>query len=104
MARMLAIYQKPADPAAFDQHYFDVHVPLAKQLPGLRRYETSTGAILQPGAEKAPYFVATLHFDSVAAIREAFASEIGQACAADRKAFAPKAEDYMMLIFDDQSV
>lgn len=104
MAKMLAIYQKPADPAAFDKHYFDIHVPLAKRLPGLRRYETSTGAVLRPGAADAPYFIAALYFDNVAAIREAFASEIGQACAADRKAFAPNADDYMMLIFDDQSI
>ncbi|MDH7796242.1 MULTISPECIES: EthD family reductase [unclassified Beijerinckia] len=104
MAKMLVIYNKPADPAAFEKHYFDVHVPLAKRLPGLRRYETSTGAIVRPGASDTPHFVATLYFDSVAAIREAFASETGKACAADRVRFAPNDGDYLMLLFDDQSV
>ncbi|PTK04380.1 EthD family reductase, partial [Mammaliicoccus sciuri] len=35
MAHMLVIYRTPKDPKAFDEHYFNVHVPLAKQLPGL---------------------------------------------------------------------
>ena len=34
MARMLVIYKTPQDTAAFDKHYFEVHIPLAKQLPG----------------------------------------------------------------------
>ena len=38
MARMVVIYRTPKDPAAFDAHYFEVHVPLAKKLPGLRKY------------------------------------------------------------------
>ena len=41
MGRMVVIYNTPRDPAAFDAHYFAVHVPLAKKLPGLRRYEVS---------------------------------------------------------------
>src|SRR5258707_6422133 len=100
MGKMLVIYKKPADPAAFDKHYFDVHVPLAKRLPGLRRYGTSKGPItlLSPG--NTPYFVAALHFDSVAAIREAFASEAGKACAADLPGFAPNDDAWPRLSFD----
>ena len=44
MGKMLVIYEKPADPTAFDKHYFNVHVPLAKRLPGLRRYAKSAKA------------------------------------------------------------
>ncbi len=101
MGKMLVIYKKPADPAAFDKHYFDVHVPLAKRLPGLRCYEASKGPItlLSPG--DIPYLVATLYFDSVADIREAFASEAGKACAADRRVFAPYDGDCTMLLFNE---
>ena len=35
MARMLVVYRTPNDPEAFDEHYFGVHVPMARQLPGL---------------------------------------------------------------------
>jgi uncharacterized protein (TIGR02118 family) len=101
MGKMLVIYKKPADPAAFDKHYFDIHVPLAKRLPGLRRYEVSKDpiALLSPG--DTPYLVATLYFDSVADIRKAFVSEAGKACGADRRVFAPNDGDCMMLLYDE---
>jgi uncharacterized protein (TIGR02118 family) len=104
MAKMQVIYRQPTDTAAFDRHYFNVHVPLAKRLPGLRRYEVSKGPItlLSPGST--PYFVATLHFDSLAAIREAFASDVGKACAADRRLFAPNDEDCVMMLFEEAVV
>lgn len=46
MAKIFAIYQQPADPAAFDRYYFDTHVPLAKKIPGLRRYEVTRGDVM----------------------------------------------------------
>jgi uncharacterized protein (TIGR02118 family) len=103
MARMVVIYRSPADPRAFDRHYFDVHVPLAKKLPGLRKYEVSTGTIAALNAARDPYLIATLHFDDLAAIRAAFATEIGQACAADRKLFAPD-DAVQTFLFDDREV
>jgi uncharacterized protein (TIGR02118 family) len=104
MARMLVIYKTPKDPAAFDRHYADVHVPLAKQLPGLKKYEVSKGPIVALANATDPYLVGTLHFDSLAAIREAFATECGRACAADRRILAPDDADVQMFLFDDQSV
>src|SRR5690348_16967605 len=41
MVRFLAAYDEPDDPDAFDRHYREVHIPLAKKLPGLRRYTVS---------------------------------------------------------------
>jgi uncharacterized protein (TIGR02118 family) len=38
MVRFLVLYDQPEDPEAFDRHYREVHIPLAKKLPGLRRY------------------------------------------------------------------
>jgi uncharacterized protein (TIGR02118 family) len=34
MARLVVLYKTPRDAAAFDKHYFDRHVPLAKKIPG----------------------------------------------------------------------
>ena len=45
MAKIVALYKEPADPAAFDAYYYSTHVPLAKTLPGLRGYEVSTGPV-----------------------------------------------------------
>ena len=103
MARMLVIYKAPVDPAAFDKHYFDVHIPLAKQLPGLKRYEVSKGPIVALAGTDSPYLIGTLHFESMDAIKAAFASECGQACAADRRILAPNDEDVQMFLFEDQS-
>jgi uncharacterized protein (TIGR02118 family) len=104
MAKMLVIYKTPADPAAFDRHYFDIHIPLAKQLPGLRRYDISTLPIVNVLPGEIPYRVATLYFDSLEAIRQAFASEAGKACAADRRLFAPADDDLTLLLFDVEAV
>jgi uncharacterized protein (TIGR02118 family) len=44
MARMVVIYRTPKNVEAFDRHYFEIHVPLAKKIPGLRvRPGTSCG-------------------------------------------------------------
>jgi len=43
MAKMTVIYTTPKDKEFFEKHYFEVHVPLAKQLPGLLKYEINDG-------------------------------------------------------------
>jgi uncharacterized protein (TIGR02118 family) len=101
---MVVIYRTPEDPAAFDSHYFGVHVPLAKKLPGLRSYVVSRGPIVPVAGWKDVYLVGTLHFDDMAAIRHAFSTPEGQACAADRRVLAPHDEDVQMYLFDDVEV
>lgn len=104
MARMVVIYRTPADPAAFDEHYFNVHIPMAKQLPGLRRYEVSRRPILTPAGDPEPYLIGTLYFDDLAAIRTAFATPLGRECAADRRVLAPNDDDVQMYLFDSDAV
>ena len=104
MARMLVIYRTPKDPEAFDRHYFDVHVPMARRLLGLKKYEVSKGPIVALASAADSYLIATLHFGSLAAVKEAFATECGRACAADRRLLAPDDKDVQMFLFDDQDV
>ena len=92
MARMLVIYKVPRNKEAFNKHYFGVHVPLAKKLPGLRKYDVSDGPIIPMNGAGESHLIAILHFDDMASLRTAFASEIGQACAADRKVLANDSE------------
>jgi uncharacterized protein (TIGR02118 family) len=96
MAKLFAIYQQPADPAAFDRHYFDTHVPLAKKIPGLRSYEVTRGDVMGMGGKHAVYLVAVLAFDSMAAIAAGMGSPEGQATAADLANFAQAGVDVMM--------
>lgn len=104
MARMVVIYKTPKDAAAFDKHYVEAHVPLARKLQGLRKYEVSRGPIVTPAGGPPFHMVATLHFDSLAAIQAAFATPEGRACAADRRLLAPDDQDLIMLLFDDREV
>jgi uncharacterized protein (TIGR02118 family) len=104
MAQMVVVYKRPENEEAFERHYFEKHVPLAKKLPGIKRYEVSLGPIQSPSGRSDAWMIATLHFDDVAAIRAAFASETGQACAADRREFAPDPSTFQMFIFDSREV
>ena len=104
MAQMLVIYREPVDSAAFEEHYFRVHVPLARRLPGLRRYEVSQRPVSSLAGDPAPYLVATLTFDDIAAVRQAFATPEGKACAADRRVLAPNDGDVQMYLFETRDV
>ena len=80
-ARFLAVYETPADPAAFDRHYREIHLPLLRRLPGLRRHMVSRDVTVLHGE---PYYlIAELDWDTMAELRAAFASPEGQATAAD---------------------
>jgi uncharacterized protein (TIGR02118 family) len=102
MARLVVLYKTPKDAGAFDAYYFNTHVPIAKRIPGLRKYEVSKGPVATPAGPSGLHLVATLHFDDVAAIQKAFASAEGQAAAADVQKFATGGVD--MFLFDNTEV
>ena len=104
MARMVVIYRTPQNIEAFDRHYFEIHVPLAKRLPGLRTYEVSDGPIATPVGPSDVHRIGTLHFDNLAAIERAFASVEGRAAGADRRLFAPDDSGLQMFLFDSRVV
>jgi uncharacterized protein (TIGR02118 family) len=86
-ARFLVLWDTPADPDYFERHYREVHIPLVRGLPGLRRYTFSRNAVAVRGGD--PYHrIAELDFDDMTALREAFRSPAGQATAADVAALA----------------
>ncbi|MEO8383862.1 MAG: EthD family reductase [Betaproteobacteria bacterium] len=87
-ATVIALYNPPTDVAAFDKYYYANHVPLAKTLPGLRRYEVSNGKVGDITGATPYHLVATLTFDSMQAIQAALASPVGAATAGDLQNFA----------------
>jgi len=69
---------------AFVERWQGEHADLAKDLPGLRRYETSVPA----DPERADFDgVLELYFEDVDALNAAFASEVGEAVQADAAEF-----------------
>lgn len=74
---------KPAEVQAFEKYYWDVHVPKAQLVPGLRGIELTR---IDAGLEGAPspfYRVAELYFDGPEAMKESSESAAWQAMRAD---------------------
>jgi uncharacterized protein (TIGR02118 family) len=82
VAKLIVLYKKPADPAHFDKHFREVHVPLVQKMPGLRGFSFGPTSTLDGGeGEFFWMFIGT--FDSLTAINEALASPEGQEVVAD---------------------
>jgi uncharacterized protein (TIGR02118 family) len=87
MATLLVLFRTPQDPAAFESHYFDVHLPLARRLPGLRSIRVDRAE--QQGPEASDYhFVAQLEFGSLEELRAALRSPEGRIAGNDLAQFA----------------
>jgi uncharacterized protein (TIGR02118 family) len=104
MARLMVLYKTPKDAAAFDHYYFETHVPIAKKLPGLRKFEVSQGGIGSPAGDPGVHRIAILHFDDMAAIQAAFASAEGRATVADVGVLAPEPGAVEILLFETRQV
>jgi uncharacterized protein (TIGR02118 family) len=102
MAQLVVMYKTPKDAAAFEKHYSEKHIPIAKRIPGLKKYEISRGPVATPAGPSGYHLVAMLHFDNLAAIQGAFASAEGQAAVADVQSFATGGVDIIM--FDTRQV
>jgi uncharacterized protein (TIGR02118 family) len=87
MAKLIVVYRIPRDPAEFDRYYAQVHTPLVKKIPGLRRLEVTrlTGA---PSGASDLYLIAELYFDNAAAREAALTSNEGKDTEADLPKFA----------------
>lgn len=96
MASLVALYKTPKDAAAFDKYYAETHIPIAKKIPGLRRYEISRGPVASPAGSSGVHLVATLSFDNMDAIQSGLGSPEGQATAADLEKFASGGVDLFM--------
>ncbi|MEO5659188.1 MAG: EthD family reductase [Polaromonas sp.] len=102
MAKLVALYKKPQDISAFDSHYFSVHAPLARKIPGLRSFEVSTGAIASVTGDSPYHLVALLEFDSLTAVQQALGTPEGQATAGDLANFAQAGVE--LLMFDSREL
>ena len=73
MVKLVAMFTKPEDPAAFDRAYFDVHLPLNAKTPGLRRTEVTrvTGALR---GESPWYIVTEMYYDDAESMRAGLTS------------------------------
>ena len=97
MIKLIALYKKPADVEAFEEHYANVHLPLVEKVPGLRKTELSriTGA---PRGEAPFYLMVEMYFDDMDAYSRAMASEENKAAGRDLMSFA---KDIVIMMIAD---
>jgi uncharacterized protein (TIGR02118 family) len=88
MVKLVVAYGQPEDPAAFDEHYRSVHVPLAEKIPGVQRFEHGKVVGTPDGSAAPYYFIAELSFADMDALQAGMGSEEGQATANDVPGFA----------------
>jgi len=101
MAKLIALYKKPENPAEFDERYFNGHLPLASKIPGLKGSEVSK-VLGTPAGESEWYLIAELQFDSMDDLKAGMSSPEGKAAAKDVMSFA-KDLIYMMFV-EEQKV
>jgi uncharacterized protein (TIGR02118 family) len=103
MVRFLVLYGKPSDADAFERHYREVHIPLAKQLTGLRRYTISRQMAHVRGGEPF-YLAAELDWDSMELLQQAFESPLGKATARDVANLAQWSPDVRSMVYEVEEV
>jgi uncharacterized protein (TIGR02118 family) len=102
MAKVLVMYKTPKSAEAFDKHYAAVHIPLAKKIPGLKKYDISHGGVGTPAGPSDIHLVATLHFESLDALKAGMGSPEGRAAGGDLANFADGGAD--LYLFDTKEV
>ena len=88
MVKLLVLYHNPADAAAFDNHYAQVHIPLGRKIPGVQSFTVNADAVTSPAGESPYHLVAELTFNSAEELQAALASPEGQEAVADLANFA----------------
>jgi uncharacterized protein (TIGR02118 family) len=98
--RLIALYNQPDDPAAFDAHYRDVHALIVRRYPNLRgmRLTKADGIGDRPAAF---YLISEMSFDSRADLDEALASDAGRESGRDLRNFA--AAGVSLFVADDEN-
>ena len=101
MIKLVALYGKPRDPAHFDRYYREVHVPLAKKIPNLRRF-TIHKVLGSPQEGEPPFYCLTeVYWDDLATARKALASPDGQASYDDVPNYATGGVRFVFTEVDD---
>ena len=101
MYRLTVLYGHPENPAEFQRHYRDVHIPLAKKMKGLLGWTIGLCESAERGQQPPYYMIVGLYAESREALEAILASPEGQATVADVPNFATGGATF---IFDDEKV
>lgn len=88
MVKLIAMYERPEDEAAFFKHYEQVHTPLALAVPGLARLVLNRVTADAFGGEPRYVLIAEMHFPDRATLDAAMRSPENRALGKDLMGFA----------------
>lgn len=104
MVRFIVLWKNtPTDVEAFERHYREVHIPLAKRMTGLRRYTLSRDPTAVRG-DSPHYRIAELDWDDMRSLRRAFESPEGRAVGEDVAKLAELSPDPRSEIYELEDV
>ncbi|WP_079528085.1 EthD family reductase [Halobacillus hunanensis] len=87
MVKLIALYKQPEDKEAFDEHYFNTHTPITKEIPGLREMKV-TKIVGSPMGESEYYLLCEMFYDDHDSLQKGMKSDEGKASGKDLMKFA----------------
>jgi uncharacterized protein (TIGR02118 family) len=79
MIKLTVLYGHPSDPAAFERHFNETHMPLVDAMPNLRRFEKALVVATPDGGTPPYYRVVELYFASEEELAASLATPAGRA-------------------------
>ncbi|WP_174615872.1 EthD family reductase [Virgibacillus ihumii] len=87
MTKLIALYKQPEDKEKFDEHYFNVHTPITKEIPGLREMKV-TKIVGSPMGKSDYYLLCEMFYDDKESLQQAMKTDEGKASGKDVMEFA----------------
>lgn len=97
MSKLIALFKQPADPTAFDQAYFNTHLPLIAKVPGLNKTVVTRFTRTLQG--EGFYLMTEMVFDDREALKTGMKSPEMAAAGANLNTFA---EGLVTLMFAEE--
>ncbi|MEO8285737.1 MAG: EthD family reductase [Chloroflexota bacterium] len=97
MIKLVALFKRPEDTAAFDTHYEQTHAPLMSKVPGLVRMEVTRNLQAFRG-EPDYYLITEMYFEDKASFDTAMASEENRTAGRDLMSFA---KSYVTMLYGE---
>ena len=101
MIRLTVLYGHPQDPAEFDRYYREVHIPLARQMKGLKGWTIGKCQAANAGEAPPYYMIVGLYADSRAQMESILETPEGRATVADVPNFATGGVTFL---YDEEEV
>jgi uncharacterized protein (TIGR02118 family) len=93
LVKLTVLYGRPDDPAAFEEHYVNNHLPLVEKVPNLQKFESfktiATKIVATPdGSEPNYYRISEYSFEDMDRLISSLSTSEGQAPQNDIPIFA----------------